>query len=80
VTVAYFIRRAALGCAVVELGSDDRERIVQDGMSLLEAEILCAAKIADIQLPAPAQDFDHDVEPRHRIERRRDPRQLTLRF
>jgi hypothetical protein len=38
--VAYFIRRSRDDCAVIKLYPDDREEIVQDSLSLLEAEIL----------------------------------------
>jgi hypothetical protein len=46
--VAYFIRRCGDVCSVIELSADSQEVIVQDGLSPLEAEILCEMKIADI--------------------------------
>jgi hypothetical protein len=47
-SVAYFIRRSGDICAVIRLYADNREEVVQDDLSLIEAEILCEAKIADI--------------------------------
>jgi delta 1-pyrroline-5-carboxylate dehydrogenase len=49
---AYFIRRSSDGCSVIKLHSDNEEEVVQSGLTLLEAEILCAAKIADLPKPA----------------------------
>ena len=46
--VAYFIRRKGNACAVISLLADNRQEVVQDGLSPIEAEILCAAKMADI--------------------------------
>src|SRR4051812_35219236 len=40
---AYFIRRRGDGCAVIRLHTDNREEVVQDDLTLIEAEILCAA-------------------------------------
>ena len=40
--VAYFIRRCGNVCAVIELQPDNREEIVQDGLSPIEAEIRSA--------------------------------------
>jgi hypothetical protein len=76
--VAYFIRRAGSGCSVIKLHADDREEVVQDGLSLIEAEILCAVKIADIPRPAAQPGAD----PKRRIAepRRTDTRQLALKF
>jgi hypothetical protein len=80
--VAYFIRRAGEPvescCSVIKLYSDDREEVVQDSLTLIEAEILCAAKIADIPRPAAAPS----AGPEPRIEKRRpaDTRQLALKF
>jgi hypothetical protein len=55
-SIAYLIRRRGNVCAVVELHADNREEVVQDGLSPIEAEILCAAKIADL----PRAAFEHD--------------------
>jgi hypothetical protein len=40
--VAYFVRRSDEGCAVIKLYPNNREEIVQSGLTLIEAEILCA--------------------------------------
>ena len=45
------MRRAGDGYAVIELYPDKREEIVQDALSLLEAEILYAMKIEDVRKP-----------------------------
>ena len=45
--MAYFIRRRGDSCAVIGLYPDNREEIVQDKLTVIEAEILCAAKMAD---------------------------------
>ena len=80
--VAYFIRRAADDCAVIKLYPDDREAIVQDGLTLIEAEILCVAKIEDRPRPAAHAACRDDPEPpeRTRPKPRRDARQLALKF
>jgi hypothetical protein len=78
VMVAYFIRRKSDSCAVIKLHADDREEIVQDGLTLIEAEILCATKIADIPRPAASPAADPDPEERIKAKRRRDTRQLAL--
>jgi hypothetical protein len=53
---------------------------VQDGLSLLEAEVLCAMKIADISRPATPPAPGPGPEPRVGAKRRRDARQLALKF
>jgi hypothetical protein len=80
--VAYFIRRSDDGCAVIELHSTDQEEVLQSGLSLIEAEILCAMKIADIPRPAmsPAADDDSASPAPIKGRRRRDARQLALKF
>jgi len=80
--VAYFIRRAADSCAVIKLHPDDREEIVQDGLTLIEAEILCAMKIADLPRPVAPPACRDDPGPRTRTKpkHRRDARQLALKF
>ena len=50
-SVAYFILRSDDGCSVIRLHPDDREEIVQSGLTLIEAEILCAIKLEDIPKP-----------------------------
>jgi hypothetical protein len=62
--VAYFIRRSRDACAVVKLYPDDREEIVQDGLSLIEAEILCAMKIEDLPRPPAPHACSDDPRPR----------------
>ena len=37
--VAYFIHRSRDDCAIIKLHPDDSEEILQDGLSLIEAEI-----------------------------------------
>ena len=76
--VAYFIRRSGSGCAVIKLYPDDCEEVVQDGLSLIEAEILCATKIADI--PRPAARPSADAKPPIAEPRRIDARQLAFKF
>jgi hypothetical protein len=80
--IAYFIRRAAGGCSVIKLYADDCEEVVQDGLSAIEAEILCAMKIADIPRPTARPIADADPKPQERIKakRRGDTRQLALEF
>jgi hypothetical protein len=51
VGVAYFIRRHGDVCSVIRLLPDDREEVVQEGMTLIEAEILCAMRIDDLPRP-----------------------------
>jgi hypothetical protein len=57
-----FIRRSRDDCVVIKLYPNDREEIVQeglslqDGLSLIEAEILCAAKIEDLPRPPALSD------------------------
>ena len=51
--IAYFIRGCGESWAVIKLYPDNREEVVQSDLTLLEAEILCAMKIADILKPAP---------------------------
>ena len=53
--VAYFIRRRRDVCTVIELPADNREEVVQDGLSPIEAEILCEAKLAEIPRAAAQQ-------------------------
>jgi hypothetical protein len=43
--MAYFVRRTADDCAVIALHPDDRVEIVVDGLTLDDAEDLCARKI-----------------------------------
>jgi hypothetical protein len=68
---AYFIRRSGGVCAVIKLHADNREEVVQDGLSAIEAEILCEAKIADLPravahpLVAPIEPDEAAPEPRH---------------
>ena len=38
--VAYFIHQHRDECSVIKLLPDNREEIVQDGMTLIEAEII----------------------------------------
>jgi len=52
--VAYFIHRSGESCSIIKLYADNWEEVVQDGLSPIEAEILCEAKSADISR-APAQ-------------------------
>src|SRR5271154_2545701 len=50
--ISYFIRQSGDVCAVIGLHPDNREEVVQSGLSLPEAEILCITKMA--RLPKPA--------------------------
>jgi hypothetical protein len=84
--LAYFIRRNADGCSVIELHPDNSEEVVQSGLTLIEAEILCAMRIADLPKPAapqaqpaPSEDGD-DPAPPPCVKTRRDIRQLALKF
>jgi hypothetical protein len=80
--VAYFIRRSGDVCAVIKLHPDNREEVIQDGLSPIEAEILCVAKIEDIPRgPAQLIPEVHSVEPVSTgTKRRRTPKQLALKF
>jgi hypothetical protein len=73
--VAYFIRRHGDECSVIKLLADNREEVVQDGMTLIEAEILCAMKIDDLPRGAAAAGELPLEEPRPKR-----PRQLSLKF
>jgi hypothetical protein len=77
---AYFIRRSSDGCSVVKLHPDNEGEVVQSGLTLLEAEILCAAKIADLPKPAAPQACHEEPTPRQPMKPRRDVRQLALKF
>jgi hypothetical protein len=79
VAVAYFIRRRGDVCAVIELHAGDREEVVQDGLSPIEAEILCAAKIADLP-GAAAQQPVAPMESEEVTPQPRTARQLTLKL
>jgi hypothetical protein len=48
-------------CAVVELQVDNREEVVQDGLTPIEAEILCAAKMADLPRVVPSEQLTLDA-------------------
>ena len=43
-SATYFVRGGGVSWAVIELHTDKREEIVADGLSLIEAEILCVMK------------------------------------
>jgi hypothetical protein len=81
-SVAYFIRRSGDVCAVIKLHPNNREEVVQSGLSLIEAEILCVALIEDIpRAPrAPAQSAREATAPESAEPKRRKPRQLALKF
>jgi hypothetical protein len=49
--IAYFIRRSSDRCSVIKLHPDNEEEVVQSGLTLLEAEILCAAKTPTCRNP-----------------------------
>ena len=80
-SVAYFIRRRGNVCAVIELHADNREEVVQDGLTPIEAEILCAAKMADLPRVA-ASEHGTVVEPETSTPEPepRTARQLALKF
>jgi hypothetical protein len=67
---------------VIKLHPDNWEEVVQDGLSQIEAEILCEAKIADMQRPAtlPASGDDPTESLRNNTRNRRPSRQLALKF
>jgi hypothetical protein len=59
------------------LHPDDREEVVQNGLTLLEAEILCVMKLEDIARGAATvgeQPFAEEIGPRRR------QRQLKFKF
>ena len=78
--VAYFIRgvgsREERSWAVIKLFPDDREEVVEDGMTLIEAEIICAMLLNNLRrggaVSAPELPLE---EPRPKR-----PRQLSLKF
>jgi hypothetical protein len=78
-SVAYFIRRRGNDRAVIKLHADNREEVVQDGLTPIEAEILCAARIADLPRAEAQQPValvkSEDVTPKPRA-----ARQLALKF
>jgi hypothetical protein len=78
-SVAYLIRRKGEVCSVIELWSDNREKVVQDGLSPIEAEILCVAKIEDL----PRQTAEQPVtsaKPESTERQPRTARQLELKI
>jgi hypothetical protein len=77
--VAYFVRGGGANWAVIKLYPDNREEIVADGLSLIEAEILCAMKIEDIPRPMSSAVGEFTVDTTR--EKKRGPaRQLALKF
>jgi hypothetical protein len=79
VSVACFIRRRGDVCAVIKLYPDNREEVVQDGLSPIEAEIQCEAKIADLPRGV-ARRSGAPAEPENATPKPRDARQLALKF
>lgn len=75
--LAYFVRGQGERWAVIKLYPDDREEIVAEGLSEIEAEILCAMKLEDLPRAAAIGDPPEaeDIAPR-----RKRPRQLQLKF
>jgi hypothetical protein len=63
---------------VIKLYPDNREEVVQEGLSPIEAKILCAAKIEDLprRAPAPSDDATVSTEPVSSSTKNRQPRQL----
>jgi hypothetical protein len=80
--VAYFIRRSDDNCAVIKLYPDNREEIVQGDLTLIEAEILCESKIADIPKPSalPFARRDDPADQTIQSSGRPSARQLSLKF
>ena len=76
--IAYFVRGGGQSWAVIKLYPDDREEVVQDGLTLVEAEILCAMKLEDLPRSAAAIDPATPVE--DIAPRRRRVRQLSLKL
>ena len=74
--VAYFVRGYGERWAVIRLYPDDREEIVADGLSILEAEILAAMKIEDLPREAPSEEPAVEESSL----RRRRSRQMSLKF
>jgi hypothetical protein len=82
-SVAYFIRRAGDVCSVIKLYADNRKEVYQDGLTLIEAEILCVTLIEDIPKRATPQEPESDQSPvESGAPKRRNarPRQLTFKF
>jgi hypothetical protein len=79
-SIAYFIRRRDNVCTVVKVHADNREEIIQDGLSPIEAEILCVAKIEDPPRPQtqliPQEQATGPVDTG--TKRHRPPQQLVL--
>lgn len=63
----------------IELHADDREEVVEDGLSLVEAEIPCLAKMGDIPRPAAEQALEA-AEPENEKPKRRQARQLEMKL
>ena len=76
--VAYFVRGAGESWAVVRLFTDDREEIVADGLSQIEAEILCAMKLED--LPRTATGGEEPLADDTAPPRAKRARQLAFKF
>jgi hypothetical protein len=47
--IAYFIRGAGESWAVIKLFLDDREEVVEHGMTLFEAEIICVMLLNNLR-------------------------------
>jgi hypothetical protein len=78
---AYFIRRGDdADCAVIALHPDDREEIVASGLTMGDAEDLCAIKIEEKRVTGPAALFDPGPGLVASIKRRRRARQLAFTF
>lgn len=77
--LAYFMRRRGDVCAVIKLYPDNREEVIQDGLSPIEAEILCETKIADIPRAAAQQPVAL-IEQEAGTPEPRTARQLVLKF
>jgi hypothetical protein len=76
--VAYLIRRSDDDCAVIKLHPDNREEVVQDGLTLIEAEILCEMRIGDIPRAAVPRAIEPGA-PESKL-KRPNARQLKLVF
>jgi hypothetical protein len=78
-SVTYFVRGGGASWAVIELHTDNREEVVADGLSVIEAEILCVMKIEDTHKPVSPPAGEPQVDDKH--EKNRAPvRQLAFKF
>lgn len=76
--IGYFIRRHGDACSVVEIHANGREEVLEDGLTIAEAEALYLACIGD---PVTGPSLPNAVvRDDSRAMRHRRPRQLAFKF